>query len=46
MEKEFPGISLDDVPLDWISYEEGEMEEPDTELLEGLRALLTKGRGR
>lgn len=40
MEKEFPGISLDDVPLDWISYKDSDMQEPDVRMLERMQMLL------
>ena len=46
MEREYPGVSLDDVPLDWISYDEDELAEPDTELLESFQTLLRMGEGR
>ena len=46
MQKEFPGVSLEDVPLDWIVYKEGDLVEPDEEMLAGLQAVLEKDKTR
>ena len=39
-EKQFPGVLLDDAPFDWTSYVNGQIEEPDIEMLASTRQML------